>query len=80
MEFSLVFDAPRSELSGFTSHTATLIWENACGNDCAERFYRRDHVGLMRDVLSFIKDKGHQIVSMDVRELERRRFIIFHTQ
>ena len=79
MEFSLALDTPRNELSGFTSHTATLIWENGCGNDCVERFYKRDHVELMREVLLFIKTKGHQIVSFDVSELERRRIITFHT-
>ncbi len=79
MEFYLALDTPKSELSGLTSHTATLIWENGCGNDCVERFYKRTHVELMREVLLFIKTKGYQIVSLDVSELERRRFITFHT-
>ncbi len=79
MEFSLALDIPKSELSGFTQHTATLIWENGCGNDCVERFYKRDHVELMREVLLFIKNRGHQIESLDLSELESRRFITFHT-
>ena len=79
MEFSLILDKPKDELSGFTSHAGTLIWENGCGNDCVERFYKRDHVELMREVILSIKNKGYQIVSLDLRQLGSRSLITFHT-
>ncbi len=79
LEFYLTLDKPKNELSGFTAHSATLIWENGHGNDCREGFHKRDHVELMREVLSFLKNKGHQIVALDVSDLERNRVMVFHT-
>lgn len=79
MQFSLALDRPKNELSGFTSHAATLIWRNRYGNDCTERFHKRKHEELMHEVILFMKNRGHAILSLDLSDFENKRFITFYT-